>query len=529
MAWMREAIAPRQQFITKDKTLPAPIGGWVSNENIAEPPPKTARVLENWFPTRKGARLRGGSFKFATVHASNAVKSIFAYSAGGTEKLFCATADSIFNITSPATPTTIPSADITGQTSGYYSTAPFANAAGTVYLTIVNGTDARQLYDGATFATAPAITGVTGDTNGNTLSYAWVFASRLFFVQKNSYNAWYLAVDNVGGAASVFSLAGIFQDGGTLLTGGTWSVDAGDGMHEQCVFISTLGEVAVYQGTDPSDTSKWAKVGVYHMGQMLGKNALLKVAGDLLLCTVDGFVPMSMVQKLDRAALSLNAISRNIEPDWKAEAANRNDHWTLVKWPQKDMTLIALPSGTNLANRSFAINSETGAWADYVGWDTNCVTLFQTNVYFGTSSGTVYLAENGGKDGTANYTCTYIGQHENWGYEGRYKTAQLMRTTFIASNPFTPKVSVLANYSTTAPSPPSAAADIASSTWDSGLWDAATWDSSGMQSIPTRWRPVSGAGFAMAPCVQVTCGATNTPDAQMVTNQVRFGVGEMVV
>lgn len=525
----RVAVAPPVQYKARNKTLPAPINGWITASNIAEPPEKAATVLENWFPERRSIRLRGGAARKARISSTLATESVFSYEVGATNRLFAATESAIYNTTSPADPDVPPAADVSGQTSGRYSTALFSTAGGS-YLTVVNGTDARQLYDGTTWATAPAITGITGDTNGDTLSHVWVFANRLFFVQKGTFLAWYLAVDAIGGAvAGSVSLAGIFQEGGELFTGGTWSIDAGDGMHDQCVFISNKGEVAVYQGTDPSSATTWAKVGDYHTGDMLGKNAIMKVAGDLVMLSADGMIPLSMVQKLDRAALSLNALSAAVEPDWKREAVARTDHWHVVKWPEKNMAIIAIPTATNRDEMCFVVNTETGKWCKYTGWDTNCITMYQKYAYFGTSDGTILQAEVGGDDDGANYVCTYVGQFENWGFEAHSKVAQLMRSTFIASIPFTPKVSVAVNYSTVLPSPPSAALDVIVDVWDVGLWDVALWDQEGQQSITTRWRSVSGEGFSMAPVIQVTCGGINLPDAQLIMNQVRFGLGEIVV
>ncbi len=524
-AFARKPVAPQQQYITYDKMLPSPLAGWVSATNLAEPVKRSAMLLENWFATRRTVRMRGGSFRHATVGAPAQCQSLFVYKFGTLEKLFGTTSGAIYNISSPADPDVAPAADITGQTSGYYSTAHSANASGTVFMTVVNGTDTRQLYDGTTWATTPAITGVTSAN----LSHVWVFANRLFFVEKNTLNAWYLDVDAVGGAATKFSLAGIFQNGGNLLTGGTWSVDAGDGMHDQCVFISDNGEVVVYQGTDPDTAATWVKVGRYETGLMLGKNAMLKVAGDLILMTVDGFVPMSMVKALDRAALGLNAISRNIEPDWKAEAHARPTNWTVVKWPEKEMTLIGLPYGANLENICFAVNSETGAWAKFTGWDTNCVALFNNNVYFGNNSGRVLIAESGGYDDGAVYTARYVGQHENLGHEGATKIAQLMRSTFVVSTPFTPKITVSTNFNGVLPSPPSAATVPVGDTWDVGLFDVAVWDNSLTQTVTTRWRSVAGQGFVLAPVVQVTSGATTAPGVEMVMNHVKFGLGGYVV
>lgn len=522
-AWMRQAVPAQARNQTKNKILSAPIGGWVTATNLAEPKPKTALVLENWFPQKRSVRLRGGANKKATISASLAVQSVFPYQAGSVSKLFAATSAAIYNITSPASPTTIPSADITGQTSGYYSTALFTTVGGT-YLTVANGTDSVRQYDGTTWTT-PGITAVTSST----LSHVWVYRNRLFFVQKDTLNAWYLPVDSIAGAANAVSLAGVFQRGGNLLTGCTWSIDAGDGLHDQCAFISTNGEVAIYQGTDPSSSATWGLVGRYDIGTMLGKNAIMRAGGDVLLGTADGLIPLSKAIAVDRAAISLNSISAAIEPDWKVEAVGRPTTWTIAKWPEKNMAIIALPSQTGFAKFCFVVNLETGAWCKYTGWDTNCITMFNQYAYFGTGAGTILQAEVGGTDDGAAYISTYIGQFEDWDAPGAQKVGQLCRATFVASVAFSPFISLLSNFSTTRPSAPSAAVTVTTDVWDSALWDTGKWDASGMTAIQTKWRSVYGQGFVLAPCVLVQNNGTLLPDAQLVTNHFRFNVGSVVV
>lgn len=519
---MRMAVGSESQNRTKNKVLSAPLGGWVTATNLAEPKPKTAITLENWFPQKRSVRLRGGAFKKATISVTLPTQSVWAYTAGTVNKLFAATASAIYNITSPANNTTPPTADITGQTSGYYSTALFTTAGGT-FQTIANGSDSVRQYDGTTWTT-PAITGVTSST----LSHVWVYRNRLLFVQKNTLTAWYLPVDSIAGAAAAISLAGVFQRGGNLLTGCTWSIDAGDGLHDQCAFISTNGEVAIFQGTDPSTAATWSIVGRYDIGTMLGKNAIMRAGGDVLLGTADGLIPLSKAITVDRAAISLNSISSDIEPDWKVEAVARTDNWTIAKWPEKNMAIIALPTGVGLGKYCFVVNLETGAWAKYTGWDTNCICMFSQYAYFGTSTGTVLQCEVGGSDDGAAYISKYIGNFEDWDSPGSQKVAQLVRNTFVASVPFVPGVTMLANYSTIAPAAPSAAVTTVTQVWDSAIWDAATWDTAGMQSIQTKWRSIYGQGFVLAECIQVTNNSTLLPDAQIVSSHVRFNTGIVV-
>src|SRR5690606_38243132 len=51
----------------RHKTFPAPIKGWVANENVAMPSPLTAVRMDNWFPELHGVRLMGGSVRHATI------------------------------------------------------------------------------------------------------------------------------------------------------------------------------------------------------------------------------------------------------------------------------------------------------------------------------------------------------------------------------------------------------------------------------------------------------------------------------
>src|SRR4051812_41795266 len=109
---------------TGHKAFPAPVGGWASAVNLAnvDPAAGLAYMMENIFPTSTGARVRSGSAKWATPDAvaTNPVESLITYIGGVSRKVFSGCNGKITNITSPATPTTVPAADVSGQTKNYY-------------------------------------------------------------------------------------------------------------------------------------------------------------------------------------------------------------------------------------------------------------------------------------------------------------------------------------------------------------------------------------------------------------------------
>lgn len=520
---------PTQKQQSVPFQFPAPIRGWVLNENRTIAQPGGARILDNWIPTTTGISARGGCRLYATVHASDAVSSMWTYKVGDVEKFFAASATTISEITTVADANVPPTPDVTGQSVGYYSTEQFGTAGGD-FLYAVNGGDDPQLYDGSTWtaingASTPAITGVTTSS----LSHVWSFANRLFFVEKNSLIAWYLPVDSIGGAANSFSLAGIFKKGGALLFGGKWSTDAGDGLDDMCVFVSTEGEVAVYSGTNPGSASDWSKQGVYQITKPLGQNATTSAGGDLLIATEAGVVPLSEAVRRDIASLEVGAISRNITPYWRQQAlAISSLPWEIIKVPSLNLMVVSQPDSIDAYGSCLVANLQTGAWARFLGWRTRCLGVFGNRGYFGSDDGKVYLMNAGGSDNGAIYTCTYLGAHESLGAALVQKTVVQMRPVFQAAHPILPQLTARADFNETLPAPPSSVPNFSLGVWDEGLWDEALWDSASVTIASAQWVAVGVTGYSIAPLLQMTFGVTPTPKVELVSIDATYHAGALV-
>jgi len=504
--------------------------GLIMNEPLTNGGPGGARVLENWFPTATSIRVRGGSLKYATI-GTDPVRRLWSFKSGSSEELFASDTANIYNITSPVDSSTPPSPVVTGQTSGYYSTAQFGTAGGD-YLYAVNGTDDALLYDSGTYipingASTPAISGVSTDT----FSFVWSFASRLFFIEKNTMNAWYLPVDSIGGTANVFSPAGIFQEGGYLIFGGKWSLDSGNGLDDKCLFFSSEGEVAVYQGTNPGDASSWSKVGVYQLAKSIGINGTMSAGGDLLIATQDGIIPISEAVNKDTAALSLAAVTRAIEPEWKRRVAERTQlPWEILKWSANNMMVVTVPSiDDSQPYMCLVANMTTGAWCSFTGWDARCVALFGNVGYFGTSTGTIHQMEAAGSDDGMPYVCTFVGLPDQMRTPGVYKVIHSARITCTSNYPFKAKVSASMDYRISLPTAPSSTPAMTTGGWDSGLWDVALWDSGQDATVSTQWASIGKSGFALSPQVQVTFGIEPRPTTELVQFDVTYEKGAVQV
>lgn len=516
---------PPQAAPAQSYTFPAPIRGWILNENLATVQPAGARILDNWLCTTTGVRVRGGSVKYATLDAP--VTALFTYNST-TSAFFAATAGGIFTITAPGSPTTPLVATISGLTSGDFSTAQFGTAGGN-FLYAVNGTDSPQLYDGSawtaiTNVSTPAITGVTTSN----LSQVWVFANRLFFVQKNTLVAWYLPVDSIGGAANSFSLAGVFRKGGSLLFGATWSLDSGAGLDDKCVFVSTEGEVAVYAGTNPGSAADWALQGVYQMPRPLGKNAYTQAGGDLLIATEVGMIPISAAIQSDLAAVESKAVSRAIAPYWQQQARSIGGSWQVIKDLRRGIMYVSQPDASGVSKTALAVNLLTGAWSRCTGWDTRSLGYYMDNAYFGAGDNCIYLMDSTGSDSGSVYTAVFLGQADGMGAYGRQKSVRQMRAMFQTGSPIRAQLTAKANFREDISAPPPSPANYTADLWDAGLWDEAVWDATDSIVNEANWTAAGVTGSVIAPELQLSFGITPTPQVELVAIDVEFHVGAMV-
>ena len=528
VARSRRARAQAQPFV-------APVRGLVTNENLARSQGGAARIAENIFFTETGARTRGGAAKYATL-GGNAVKTMFEYTGPTlTRKLFAADASNIYDISTVADPDVAVSAAVSSLTNGDWSTTQFATTGGD-YLIAVNGADAARLYDGTSWGLLSATFSVTfsDSTTLADLSYVFAHKGRLFYIKDGSFDVHYMPVAAVGGSASLLTLKSIFQSGGSLLFGATWSTDSGAGADDRAVFVTTEGEVAVYIGTDPSNIFDWNLIGRYRIGRPLGKHAWMQAGGDLLIATEDGIVPLSQVVVRDPASLELSAVTRNIEPDWRIEYNARNaTGWQLLKWNARSMGVVSLPHRTDGA-KAFVVNVETGAWTTFTGWDIQAMSTYGDVAYYGDSGGIVYQMDTGGQDGTNGYVSRLSYYNDHLGEVGSYKVARMMRATFRASGDFIAKLSLATDYSENFPTAPGAAEVTGrpEAIWGTGVWGESIWGDAASTTLTTKttaWQSVQGDGYAFAPQIQIASGQSRRVTVELTQLELTYERGGMVV
>lgn len=455
--------------------IPCPTRGLNLRTGIAAQKPDEALILDNWFPGENYIKVRGGYASHATGLGA-AVGTLMEWVGPASRKLFGTTATAIYNCTSAGA---VGAADVSALTSASWQWVNFTTSGGS-FLVCCNGSDSVRNHDGTSWTT-PAITGVTSSDLINVASYK----SRLWFVQKSSTKAWYLGTSSISGAATSLELGDKFQMGGKLQLIGVLSRDSGAGAQNVICFISSRGEIVVYQGSDPSDTNNWLLVGRYMSAAPIGNRALVPVDGDLGLLTERGIVSLKQLVTVGQSSAERSALTGNIDQgiidDFSVYGGNSG--WEMIIHPRGRQLIVNVPKSSSTATQ-YAMNVRTGAWSTYGRYagalNATCWGLYSENLYFGSSGGTVYRADYGNQDNGGAIIAELKTSFQPYA-RGKIHRVTMVRPLFSAGGRVLSAIRINNDYRNDLPLTTDEYPGVSGgsgSLWDTGLWDSAVWGAS---------------------------------------------------
>lgn len=467
-------------------SLPSPVGGWNARDPLAGMDSEDAVALVNWVPRTTMVQARYGHSRFATGIVGQ-VETLMAYASGATNELFAIANGSIYDVSNGGA---AGAAVVTGLTNSRWQYVNIATSGGN-FLILCNGADDVRSYSGSAWAT-PSITGVT---SANLINVN-LHKNRLWFTETNSLRAWYLPTQSIAGAANALDLRAFATKGGFLMGMVTWTVDAGYGVDDLAVFVTNKGEALVYRGTDPSSDTTWALVGVYQIGSPIGRRFYMKYGGDALMITYDGIVPLSGALQSSRTNPRI-AISDKIQfqVGTAISSYNANFGWQLIHFPKEEMLLLNVPVTTGDVQEQYVMNTLTGAWCDFQGWNANCWEIYEDHIYFGGNT-FVGKAWDTNADNSTAIECSALQAFNKFGSENE-KQFTMMRPTLLTNGTPTVQGSINVDFDTSAPSASLATLTPSGATWDSGLWDTALWAED--LSLSRLWQGATGVGKWGAP------------------------------
>lgn len=437
--------AKRTKQTARTGRVPSPTGGWDAKNSLEEMPPDRASILDNWIPRAGRCRMRRG-FAPQVTGTPAAVETVIAWNAPvkGSDQLFAFAGGSIFNTTTQGAP--IGSAIYAGLTSNRWQKASMSNAGG-VFTVAVSGQDTPLHYDGTSWAEL-SISGSSGPItlDASTLCDVMVCKRRLFFAQTDSLYIWFLDVTAIEGVAQLLDLGSVFDQGGSIACIGSWTRDGGAGPDDCAVFVTTKGQVAVYQGLDPSDATNWSLAGVYNLSEPVGRRSLVKFGSDLVLITSNGALPMSVALQQDETEDDALAITTNIEDAFAQAVESYGDNfgWQTIFYPAGGLAIVNVPIVELGTAYQYVQNTQTGAWCRFVGIDANCWEVANGKIYFGAVDG-VYQWDTGSSDNGALITSDVACAPSDFGYAGS-KKFNMMRPLLKCAPIVQPAMDLLCDY-----------------------------------------------------------------------------------
>lgn len=496
--------------------------GWNARDSLANMEMDDAVALVNFFPAPTFVAVRDG-YTPRSASLSGYQETLMAYSGSTVNKLFSASsAGIIYDITTADTFITDEdggfittedgrtlmvdgsgsTANLTGLSNGRLQYANITTAGGS-YIRTVNGADLSKVYDGTTWHSdgdgAPYdITGV----DSRTLIHINLHKFRQWFVQTGTLKAWYLATGALGGAAVAFDLSAVARKGGYLMAMSTWTIDAGYGVDDLAVWITSNGEVIVYRGTDPSSATTWALVGVFEIGSPIGRRCLFKWAGDLLIITQDGVVPMSGALQSSRTNPKV-AITDRIQYAMSTAVTSygSNFGWQLIYFANGNQLYLNVPVVERSRQQQYVMNTITKAWCNFDGWEAGCWEIFEDDLYFG-GNGFVGKAWSSNADAGAAIETNALQAFNYLGKPGLQKRATMFQPIFYTTGSPTVFGGVNVDFDT---SVNSSSLQVQTSLY--GLWDTATFGQAiwGPDlDIRKAWNGAAGVGNAFAPTLNTS-------------------------
>jgi hypothetical protein len=512
---------PFGRNVAQSISIPAPIGGWNARDSLANMDPRDAIYLANWVTTPTSVNVRLGYSNYSTGLPAQ-VETLMGYAGGTTDTLFAASNNNIYDVTAGGA---VGAAVVTGTGNSRFQYINVATAGGQ-FLMAVNGSSKLRGYTGsAWYVDGDASHDITGlDTA--TVSNIVLFKNRVWLIQKNSLNVYYLASGAISGAATVFPLQGVARLGGYIVAGATWTIDAGYGLDDQLAFVTSKGEIIVYGGTDPANVSTFSLVGVWRLGAPVGNRCFQKYGGDLLLISQDGLLPMSSALQSDRLDPRVSLTNKiQYAVSNAVTSYGGNFGWDITYFPKQNLLFLNVPVNTGSGQQQYVMNTITQAWCNFTGWNANCFLLWKDLLYFGGNQ-VVCKAWDTQADNGANIVADGKQAFNYCGAPGRVKRWTMMRP-YIITNGGTPGLQAAINIDFDDSNPYLAAnlnpTPTSNGIWGSGNWGTMLWGSP--QNVQRQWQGVVGEGYSVAPRLKAV---TNGLTAQWMATDLVFEAGSIL-
>ena len=376
-----------------------------------------------------------------------------------------------------------------------------------LYWDEVNGlhvyTESTGLW--AAVALGAGATQIAGVNPAN-LVHGTIFKGRVWHVERDSARLWYMETGSLYGTAQQFSQATKLKAGGSLRGVWNWTYDGGSGLDDRLVTASDGGDVAIWEGTDPSSASLFGMTGVWQVGALpAGRDIATDRGGELLLLTRLGILPLSKLvlgKSIEAQEYETAKISNLFNALMSSRASSLG--WSMRLHPEDNTLVVTVPDPGGTGLTQLVMSMSYRSWSLYRDLEMSCTASYSGKLYFGDPDGSVWINE-GTVDGvelgaTSDYTAIQYAGLSSFQSLGspRQKQVHIIRPLF-AGQSAAPDFDVDARFDLDATELGTVlftGGDPGG--WDSGVWDTAIWGGEYSPTMDVRGAVGMGVNVAIA-------------------------------
>lgn len=499
-------FANKQPIFQQDvesKYQPVPFKGWDAISPLSAMEPDYGVILDNCVPRPGWVEARGG-YNAWCQGLSEPVESLLVYRPdNGNEAMFAASGAFIWDVTSVGVPSIVQS----GLSSARWQYINFTPTVSNTHMILVNGVDNGLIYDGTTWSSFSPVG--FSSTSAATIT---AFKRRIWMTEVNSSDVWYMGTDAIAGTASRLQLGSFLTKGSNIISIGHWTIDGGNGPDDYIVFISNKGQAVLYKGTDPDNPNAWFLVGVFDLPSPIGRRCFTKMGADTLYISLEGLLPLSKALPFDPAGARSVSLTNRIQNAMSEAARTYRDNfgWETKLFPLQNLLVMNVPTLENSSQMQFVMNTLTGAWCRFTGWNANTFEIYNESLYFGDNDGNVNLAYAGGMDLVSPMLLDMKCAYNYYDDPGRIKIAQMVKAYIKSSGNIVPSIGIDVDFGESELIATISSITQLGSLWDSALWDVGTWSVSSVTI--NNWYTVVAIGTALALRIKVNLAVDDSSD-----------------
>ena len=483
-----------QQQNSQATTIPASMEGINVVTSLALQSPAECVYTYNLISQDLGMVVRKGFEEWANGWTGGTAKTAIPFEGhlDADDKLFIANDAGIWDCTTEGTttPTQVLTWATTGGEAGYCSYQVFTNDGDDMFVLLCDSVNGYHVYTQTTNTWA-AITqgagaGQIAGVNPALFDFVMIWKNRVWFVQKDSSNGWYLDVATLYGAATKFNFGSQFRQGGALRLMYNWSLDGGLGIDELLVAVSAAGDIVVYQGTDPDNATTFSLTGSWFIGGVPKGNRFgVEFGGEVYILSIYGLLPISQLLNGSSTNDPNTYLTAKISPFIRQVMTEYREElgWQVVVHPEDAQLHIDTPQDVTRGNVSFVQYFGNQAWSMERGLDKSHTVNWRGKTFFTLGDRNSIAIKRGEKDNVwidkvvdgppAAIEWSILTSYQNMGEPARFKRCQYIRPQFITDA--IPSFSVAARYDfdirEEGAAPPLPVQQV-------GLWDITKWDDS---------------------------------------------------